>query len=251
MHKQILIIAFLLAFKAISAQGDVSDTATNMPMIQINYGLQLPGNDLANRYGMNHTAGATFMYKTHKNWLFGVKFNYLFSENVKNKEDILSGIATEDGNIIDGNGMLTEVNYHERGFYSNVSIGKLFPVIGPNQNSGIFLIGGVGLLQHKTLIQNPENKAPQISGEYTKGYDRLTNGLAVSEFIGYMHIGNGTMSSFYVGAELIQAWTQSRRDYNFNKMKNVTDQRFDTLWGLRIGWILPISGKTSGEYHYF
>ncbi|MFW6019377.1 MAG: hypothetical protein ACOCPM_02250 [Bacteroidales bacterium] len=251
MHKQLLTIFLILVFKAITAQGSVSDTATNMPMVQINYGFQLPGNDLADRYGMNHTVGASFMYKTHKNWLFRGTFNYLFSENIKNKEDILSGIATGDGHIIDGNGMLTEVNFHQRGFVSNISAGKLFPVIGPNKNSGLFFIGGAGLLQHKTLIQNPENKAPQISGEYRKGYDRLTNGLAVNEFIGYMHIGKGKASNFYIGIEMIQAWTQSRRDYNFNKMKKVTDKRFDTLWGLKIGWILPISGKTSGEYHYF
>ncbi|MCF8331809.1 MAG: hypothetical protein K9H84_05100 [Bacteroidales bacterium] len=251
MLKKIFTLAFILSIGGLHAQKSVMDTLVNVSMIQIDFGFQKPGNDLANRYGVNTTAGISFMYKTQNNWLLGANFSYIFSENVLNKDQILSNISTSNGQIIDGNGMFTTVKYHERGFYTHLSAGKLFPVLGPNDNSGLFFTGGVGLLQHKTLIQNPENKAPQISHEYVKGYDRLTNGLAISELIGYKHLGNNKLLSFYVGFEMIQAWTKSRRDYNFNTMQKDTKDRFDTLFGIRFGWIIPLYGKSSDQYYYY
>ncbi len=244
-------IILLLIPLALAGQKNVADSAVSVPMISANLGLQWPGGDLEERYGMSNSAGGSFLFKTSGNWLIGAEFNYIFSENIKDKDEILSLISTESGSIIDGNGMFTEVNYHERGFYTNLTFGKLFPVIGPNPNSGLFITGGVGLLQHRTFIQNPENRAPQISGEYMKGYDRLTNGLAVSEMFGYMHLGSKRLASFYIGVEFIQAWTQSRRDYNFNLMKKVNEKRFDMLYGVRVGWIIPLYGRSSGDYYYF
>lgn len=251
MLKKIFFIAFVLLVTGVQAQKTVADSAVSVPMIQINLGYQWPGHDLAERYGPNTSAGGSFLIKTKGNWLLGAEFNYLFSENVKNKSSILSNITTSSGDIIDGNGLYTTVNYHERGFYTNLTAGKLFPVIGPNKNSGIFINAGIGLLQHRTFIQNPENKAPQISHDYIKGYDRLTNGLAISQFVGYLHLGSNRLTSFYFGVEMIQAWTQSRRDFNFNSMQKNTEKRFDSLIGLRLGWIIPLYGKSSDQYYYF
>lgn len=251
MLKKIIALVFVISSLGLQAQKTVRDTAVSVPMIKIDFGFHKPGHDLSDRYGINNTAGVSFMYKTKTNWLFGANFSYIFSENVLNKDEILSNISTSNGQIIDGNGMFTTVNYHERGFYTHVSAGKLFPVLGPNNNSGLYFTGGVGLLQHRTLIQNPENKAPQISHEYVKGYDRLTNGLAISEFIGYKHLGSNKLFSFYAGIEMIQAWTKSRRDYNFNTMQKDTKDRFDTLFGIRFGWIIPLYGKSSDQYYYY
>ncbi|MFO8054716.1 MAG: hypothetical protein R6U19_06080 [Bacteroidales bacterium] len=251
MLKKILTVVFLLIVITGISQQQVSDSIVRAPMININFGMQMPGDDLAERYGISTSAGGSFLYKTANNWLLGAEFNYIFSENVKNESEILSNITTSQGAIIDGNGQFTEVYYHQRGFYTNLLAGKLFPVIGPNANSGLFFTTGIGLLQHRTRIENPGNKAPQISHEYEKGYDRLTNGLAVSEFFGYLHMGSNRLSSFYIGVELIQAWTKPRRDYNFKTMQKDTGERFDSLYGLRIGWVIPLYGKSSDQYYYY
>ncbi|MFO8088183.1 MAG: hypothetical protein R6T91_10360 [Bacteroidales bacterium] len=250
MLKKILLFLFLLTVTGLIAQEDNTEEAISIPMIQVTYGMHIPGNDLAERYGWNNSAGGSFMYMTKKNWLIGAEFNYLFGENINNKEDILANISTDGGQIIDGNGMFATVTYQERGFYANVNAGKLFALSSKNKNSGLFITAGLGLLQHKTLIQNPENKAPQISHDYTKGYDRLTNGLAISQFVGYMHVGEKQIYSFFAGVEMIQAWTESRRDYNFTLMKEDNSQRFDALYGLRIGWIIPLFRPASDEYYY-
>lgn len=251
MRKSTLTLVFLMLVALAYGQKNVKDSLINAPMIQVNFSFHQPGNDLANRFGNSSAAGGTFMFKTKSNWLLGADFNYIFSENIKNKEELLSNLYTEDDAIIDGNGMFTTINFQQRGFYTSVMAGKLFPVLNPNPNSGFFLTGSIGLLQHKVHIDNPQNKAPQISGEYAKGYDRLTNGLAISEMFGYMYLSSNRILNFYLGVEYIQGWTQSRRDYNFNEMKKITKDRFDTLYGIRFGWIIPLYGKSSDGYHYY
>ena len=74
-------------------------------------------------------------------------------------------------------------------------------MIGPNSNSGILLMGGAGILQHKIRYEIPDNNAPQLSSEHKKGYDRLSNGPSISQFIGYVHFGNNRTINFHIGAE--------------------------------------------------
>ncbi len=249
MIKNLSVIALLFATVSLYSQG-LTDTTLSVSMITINLGGQMPGEDLAERYGFSGSAGASFWHKTSSNWLMGAEFNYIFSENVKDKDHILSNISTSEGAIIDGNGQFAEVYYHQRGFYTGIVGGRLFPVIGPNKNSGLFFMAGAGILQHKTRIENPENKAPQISYDYALGYDRLTRGFAVSQFAGYLHLGSNRLSSFYAGVELVQAWTRAQREHDFSLMKKDTRERFDTLYSIRIGWVIPIYGRTVSEYYY-
>ena len=58
-----------------------------------------------------------------------------------------------------------------------------------------------------------------MSKEYKKGYDRLTNGPAITEGISYLHCGSKRLINFSLGLECTQGFTQNRRDYNFDQMK--------------------------------
>jgi hypothetical protein len=236
---------------SLSAQVDVKDSIVFTPMLSAHYSAMLPGNDLAKRYGFNSNIGGSFMFKNKKNWLAGLDFNFLFGNIIK-ENNILQGITTKDGGIIAVDGTFAEVNEFERGFYINAKLGRLFPVIGPNPNSGILITGSVGLLQHKIRIDVANNNTPQLNADYKKGYDRLTNGLGISEFIGYMYLGNNRLISFYAGIELIQSWTQGRRDWQVDLMAPDHAKRHDTLYGLKFGWIIPLYQKASKSgYYYF
>ncbi|MFC1734322.1 hypothetical protein ACFL6I_28800, partial [candidate division KSB1 bacterium] len=148
--------------------------------------------------------------------------------------------------------LYTDYYLQERGFYASVKLGYLIPIFNSNPNSGLLVMSGVGLLQHKIRIQDSENNAPQISGDYKKGYDLLSNGLGINEFVGYLNLSKSRLLNFYIGFELNQAWTQNRRDYNFVLMGKDETNRFDLLYGIRIGWIFPIYGmQKGGEYYYY
>ena len=90
-----------------------------------------------------------------------------------------------------------------------LSGGYVFPVLSPNPNSGIIVSGGIGILQHKILIDFRDAQIPQLGEEYKKGYDRLSYGLALNQFVGYVFFGNKKLINFYAGVELTQAWTKT------------------------------------------
>jgi hypothetical protein len=98
----------------------------------------------------------------------------------------------------------------------------------------------MGLFQHKIRIQDdPQVVVSSLAGDYKKGYDRLTNGLAITEFIGYQHFAKNRLINFYAGIELTQGFTQNRRDYNFDTFERDDAKRFDGLVGFKLGWVLP------------
>jgi hypothetical protein len=216
------------------AQGEVRDSSVFAPMLYVAYAYQLPGDDLKDRFGANSNIGGGFQFKLKNNLIFGADFNYLFSNKVKDADSLFSSIETTEGFIINANGEYTEIFLSERGFNTSVRFGYMLPVLRPNRNSGPLLLGSVGLLQHKIRIENPENLAPQISGDYKKGYDKLTNGVCISEFIGYMYLGKHRLVSCFAGFEFTQAFTQSRRSYDFNLQRYDAKQRLDLLWGFKL-----------------
>jgi len=245
----VLLPLFLFSCHAFS-QVNIKDSIINTSIAGLSYAYQFPGGDLSKRFVSNSSIGASYLYKTKKNWLFGVDGFFMFRDTVK-ENGILDSISTNDGSIIDGNGMYADIRLMERGFYTGLKVGKLFPVWGPNKNSGIVVMIGGGLLQHKIRIENTDNTAPQVKGDYKKGYDRLTNGFALSEFVGYMYLGNSRLVSFFGGFEFVQAWTKNRRSYNFDLMGPDNTKRFDMLNGFRVGWVIPLYKQAPQKYYYY
>jgi len=236
--------------KALHSQTSVKDSTIFTALFFASYAYQVPGNDLAKRFGNNSNIGGGCLIKTDKNLLFGIDFNFLFSNKVNEKDSLFKHISTSDGFIIGQDGLYAEVHLWQRGFNTSFKMGKLFPVFGPNPNSGIAIILGIGYLTHKIRIENRDKTAPPINGDYKRGYDRLSAGLSTSQFIGYMHLGNNKLISFFAGFELTQAWTKSRRIYDFDKMSRNDDKYFDTLYGIKIGWIIPLYKRLPDKYYY-
>jgi len=110
----------------------------------------------------------------------------------------------------------------------------------------LFIMGGVGFLLHRIRFTG---STPQLAGEYFKGYDRLSYGLGLSQFVGYMHLSNNRMLNFYFGMEFTQAWTVNRRGYNFDQMAVDNERRLDMISGFKVGWVLALYKKVANEYY--
>jgi hypothetical protein len=246
----LLCIFLIIGFLRAEAQIMPKDSAIAIPLIIGSYAYQFPEGHLKQRFGSNSAIGGMFLYKTKKNWVFGLDGSFLFSQNVK-EVNLFRNIATSEGMVIQFNGMLAEMRFFQRGILSGFKAGKIFPAFGPNLNSGIMVLGGGGFLQHKIRIENPGNQTPQIHGDYKKGYDRLTNGFAASGFLGYMYLSNNRLYNFFAGIEFVHAWTQSRRDIDFDTMKKDETKRRDMLYGAKVGWIIPIYKKMPQRFYYY
>lgn len=238
----------LISLNALS-QVSVKDSALVAPMIKFSYSPQIPAGDMKERFGLNSNIGADFQVKTKSNWIVGFSGSFMFGSKIK-EEGIFSNIQTSDGLVINSNGLYSEIRMYERGFITLFKLGKVFPVFSPNPNSGIMATLGTGFIQHKIRIEDVSGSTPQLTGEYIKGYDRLTNGLALSQFIGYLYLGNTRLLNGFVGFEITEGFTQNRRSFNFSTMERDSRKRMDILYGIRFGIIVPLYKKIPDQFYY-
>jgi hypothetical protein len=242
-------LILLFAAPYVFSQKSIRDSSIAFTMLGASFQYQMPGGDLADRFGNNFNVGGFLNYKFANNWLIGLDGCFLFADKIK-ENGILDSLATDQGYIIGESGEYAKVYLYERGYMFSLKAGRLFNVVGPNKNSGLLLTLGAGFLEHKIKIDVDKDDVPELTKEYKKGYDRLTNGLAITENASYVHCSNRRLINFMIGIECTQAFTQNRRDYNFDQMKKDTKQRLDLLFGIKACWFFPIYRHAATSYYY-
>ncbi len=249
--KKVSFLSICILFLAVNlvAQVSVKDSAIYTPYIGVSYGYQFPEGNMYKRFGNSSSIGLNLDFKTKKQWTFGINGCYFFGKDVK--ESLFDSIATPSGAIINGNGEFADVRLYERGFTASLTAGRLFSFKRPNPNSGIMFSVGAGFIQHKIRIETIGNNAPQLSKQYKKGYDRLTNGFLLSQNLGYLYLSDNRLVNFYIGFECMQGFTQNRRSYDYDLMKQDTEKRVDILYGGKFAWILPMYKRAPQEFYTY
>lgn len=242
--KRFLFLIFLVGGGTFAtAQVNVKDSLVNVPMIIPAGGVHVPLGDIQSRYKITYHIGGEFLYKHRSNWVWGFSGQFLFGENV-DEPRIMNAILP----LVSRDGTQPAVGLSMRGMCFTAKGGKIFPIgKKPNRNSGIMVNLGVGYIQHKINITYNGDLTPQISGDYVKGYDRLTDGVAISQFVGYVYLGNNRKVNFMAGLESIQGFTKNRRGYNYDTFQPDNGDKFDIFLGVKVGWIFTLYGKSNGR----
>jgi len=249
----IIFIAFFLLNTIVNAQfviekKEVKDTAFTIPMINVSYAYQWTASDMADRFGANSNVGGSIMVKSKKNWVYGVKGNFLWGGKVVD-EDVLKNITSSDGHVIDNEGRITEVHLGQRGSSFFLIGGKMINKLAPNKNSGFLFYGGLGMLQHKISIKFKDDVA-SLTDEHKKGYDRFSLGYALNGFVGYIFMSKNRLINFFGGFDYTHGWTKSLRGYNYDTQESDTKTNSNILYGVRVGWIIRLNKRKSQEYYY-
>ena len=187
--------------------------------------------------GGNSSVGAGIDIMSKKNLLLGFQANLIFGNHVE--EDVMETLRNDEGLIFGDESGIANVQLRERGLYFGGHACKIFR-LSEKSRSGVRVTGGIGFFQHKIRIQeDPTVFVSHLTTAYKKGYDRLTNGIAFTEFIGYHILSKSRLINFFAGFEFTQAITASRRSFNFDTRSQDQGTRHDRLWGIRFGWSLP------------
>lgn len=250
MYKQTITAILLLLFNYSFAQKSITDSIISIPLIETSLSLQKPSGDLADRFGNNLAINFGAYYKTKKNYTFGFQIQNLSGNDIKDEDNLLGDISTQYGPI-DGNGQIGEVVLYERGMNTTLQIGKIFNIVGPNPNSGIWLQLGAGYFWNKIKIENTDNRIPILTTDFIKGYDQLSAGFSVNQSIGYLHLSDKKLLNFSISFEVMEAFTTNQRKYSYRDMKVVNEDYLDILYGIRFSWILPLYKKLENKYHYY
>jgi len=238
MKKVFLLMMFSVFLGSqIQAQESEKFQNTGITNLSFGYGIEFPFADLADRFGSNFkfTVGAERM--TGSNWIFGLEFSYMFGDTVK--EDVLNSLRISNGEVLGSDNAYADVFLRQRGAFLGINVGKLFP-FNSKSRSGIRVTCAGGILSHYVRVRDDASSLPQVEGEYLKGYDRLTRGFALRQFVGYQHVTESKRVNFYIGLEFTQGFTSGVRSVNFDTGLPVSkERRFDGLIGLKAAWILP------------
>lgn len=254
MQRKISILIFWLFFTAsqINAQ-DVRFTGFEAQqgfLIGVNYGVYQPLSDLQDRFGAFTALSLNTQYKTKQNWQFGLDYQWQFGDNVK-ENNMLDGLRNSEGQIIDANGQYSVVRMHQRGSMLSANVAKILPLNENNSNSGIFIEAGLGLYWHKIFFLSSRTTIPQLQEDYLKGYDRLSGGLVLRQWMGYQYLDPRKRINFRVGLELAEAFTQSWRSWDTDLMLADESKRRDLFSGLRVSLLLPVYTKAAEDEIFF
>jgi len=211
--------------------------------------IDFPQADMAKRFGTSYRIGPGIKFKTAGNWLFGARFDFITGSKMRD-DSLLINLKTSQGGIVAQNGDVLNPGLFLRGYMAGIQVGKIFPVLQVNPNSGPTMMLSTGFIQYKINIFDRDNSFPQLRDDYKKGYDRLTNGWYLEDFIGYTYFAKNKLINFYAGFNFVWGFTQGRRDFQLDLGRSDRVSRNDLLTGFKLGWVLPIYKKNTEDTYY-
>ncbi len=214
------------------------------------YAMQIPGTDLADKFGRFSSIGLGIDYKFKNNVIIGLDYDWYFGNNVVDNGRF-SNITGPSGVIIDANGDFSVIRLDVRGNYGTVNLGYLWSPNKKETFSGILVMGGAGVMRHKVDLFSSQITIPQVNDDYEYGYDQMAYGLATKQYIGYQRFVSKSRYRLRIGAEFNQGFTQGRRTWDFNANKSGLDKRFDTTIAFKIGFIVPVYTKYADDEEFF
>jgi hypothetical protein len=233
----------------LQAQSFRKDRLT-VPTLSANVGFCLPMGDLKDRYNIFGQAGSSFMMKFKNNTLLAAEGLVLFGEGYKG-EDPLRLIVNSNGTLTNQYGQPAEFARGMRGVQITAKAGYIFSRFAHNPNSGFTFTAGAGFFQSKYWIDQRGNNVPQIMGEYVKGYDKMSNGFALTQFVGYTYFHNKNFWNVFVGIEFTEAWTQNRREWDFTLMRKDDRSYREFMTAFKAGWILSFIRREAEDVYYY
>ncbi|MDR1459340.1 MAG: hypothetical protein LBI60_03925 [Bacteroidales bacterium] len=241
------------AFSQIETRVSRTDSAGLFVMLNPNFTYNIVMADLSKDYGNNLAIGMDIGLKTKSNWSIDFGFKYHFGGKVRQHlVDSAFKYLTVDGYFISSNGVATtEIEVEFRGVSFHLQAGKIIPVTKRYRNSGIWIKAGIGVTQHQMHIKNPEEKVPHLAKDYKKGYDKLTIGFSLYQFIGYAHINRRNLFCMYGGVEFMENFAKRQREYDYSMMKKDNSKRFESMVGFKIGWIIPLYKHNPNTIFYY
>ncbi|MDR1878027.1 MAG: hypothetical protein LBQ64_00510 [Bacteroidales bacterium] len=241
------------AYAQIETRVPRTDSAGLFVFLAPNFTYNFVMADLRKEFGNNFAIGADLAVKMKNNWSIDFGFKYFFGGLVE--ESVIDSAfkhLTSDGLFIGNNGVaVNDIEVEFRGIAFHLQAGRVIPVTKRYRNSGIWIKMGIGVTQHYMNIKNPENKVLSLVDEYKKGYDRLTIGFSLYQFVGYAHMNRRNLFCLYGGIEFYENFAKRQRAYDFSLMRKDNAKLFETMIGLKIGWIIPLYRHNPNAVFYY
>ncbi len=216
--------------------------------LQSSYLFEIPGGDLNDRFGVNNKFEFKLEYLTPHSFGFYLKTGLRLGDVVK--EDVLTNLRTQTGNVVGVNGYYADIFGRKRGFDIGIGVDKLIPVsiLGTKNHQIRF---GLSLVNahHWIRLIDESKSVPQILGEYQQVYDRYVSGMGVEENLNFQYNSKSKNASFIFGLQFQQIFGKEHRIKFINDSDKAN--RKDLYFGLKLSYLLPLYSFDKSSTIYY
>lgn len=227
-----------------------------------NNSLGISGGNMKDLYGSPYLNFAIEgSYKTQSGWMTNLDADLWFglsSDNLRQREVRYSNIFLPGNFTLSWGGYDGNVTAYNRGLAIRPGIGKIIRVSPQNPNSGVLLKVGGGWMMQKTVFNQDFDQAPvpQLKDDYAKLYDHMRNGIILTESIGLIYMSNYlTYINLKLTFDISQCWSWSSRAYQIDELMGLNgkdeSRYFDLIYGFKLTWMFPFTGKPTYDYYYY
>ncbi len=206
---------------------------------------------------------------------FGLEWNYLFrsgwmltldgdlwfgynSDNLKLRLERMGDVYNSQGLAMGWGGTDGVVTAYNRSLAVRPGVAKMFHILPQDPNSGIFVKLSGGWWMQKTVFSQDmnESEVPMLTGNYQHLYDHLRHGVMLTESIGFAYMSNlNTYINVKISFDFSQCWSWPTRAYTIDNVMGLNgmdeSRYFDLMFGIKLSWMFPITGRTSYDYYYY
>ena len=213
--------------------------------LQSSYLIEVPGGDLADRFGLNSKFEFRLEYLKNS-WAIYAKSGLRIGENVK--EDVLAPLRTSEGFVTGVNGFYADLFGRKRGFDYGIGIDKILKVAKNSNHSFRFGIAAIKA-HHWIRIADESKSVPQILGDYSQLYDHFVSGLGIEENIQFQYNSKNNNAAFIVGLQFQQIFSKEHRQQLIQS--KTSSKRNDLYFGLKLSYLLPLFNFDQAETIYY
>lgn len=186
---------------------------------------------------------------------FGSKYN---SNNLNLRTQRMGDVFNSNGRIMAWNGTDGVVSAYNRSLAVRPGIAKIIHILPNDPNSGLIIKLSGGWFMQKTVFTQDmsESVVYQLEDGYRELYDHLRNGAILTESIGFTYMSNyRTYINVKVAFEFSQCLSWSSRPYIIDNLAGLNGKDrscyLDLMFGVKLSWLFPITGRTSYDYYYY
>lgn len=200
-------------------------------------------------------------YKWQSGWMLSLDADLWFgynSDNLKDRTIRLGDIYTSGGYAMSWGGYDGVITAYNRGLAVRPGVGKILRIMPKNPDSGILLKLSGGWFMQKTIFTQDFDRSPvpQLAGEYGKLYDHLRNGAILTQSIGFIYMSNlYSYVNIRLTFDISECFSWSSRPYQIDNVMGLNGEDhghyFDLLYGVKLSWMFPFTGKTTYDYYYY
>ncbi len=232
-HKLFLLV---LTFSSLQVYGQKLG-APKWFLLQSAIQYNINGGDWKGRYPAFTSVPLSVEYFHRHKYVVGVNYDVYLGSQVE-ENGLYGQMVNNNNQLLDQNGYPAVVRTYMRGFQSGVHALKSFP-FKAGSNWHLQMGGGLGYYRTHTKFVFDEDQVPQIDGNYTAGYDRLSAGWYLQEQIRIQYLNNDLVS-IGIGFHTMQGSSKHLRAYDFATQTPGFQQFTDFSYGANAFITIPI-----------